>query len=930
MGKLTMGSSDLFKALTGSRKGKGIPSPENIRLTPYLAIVSAILYMMAVDGEISERESSQLQSVIGADDETLHRAVAYVEAHSLDQFLEAAPPLLDAKARLCLLLNVCDSLMADGKLSDEELKLFERLRTAFGHSQASFQPYYDVISVKDTTSVLGDFSVVPAAGSMTPPMALLVSLLYMMSADGSMSEEEIGRLNAVAAVSPALLKASLRYVSQVSSPKFLAAVPSLLNDRQRLCILLNACDTMMSDRVVANAEHQLFRRMVAAFELDPKGIGGYLNVIGLKNDVPIEGRAQQPSQAALPASRNHGRPKEEGVVFERKRTWEEETGDPGKAGKDKQASASRSVPKEAGQLESMISSTMQDNIDDLRQQFDGNLAVESLRQNARDTDRDDGKANGRNNGPRDLRDFRDAEGLGAGRKPGSADGPSDLRTAKDASGSASDHNSVARDGPSDLRAARDASGSGSDRTAGARDGPSDLRAARDAEGLGSGKTGNVDGPSDLRTARDADGSASGKSGAGDGPADLRTARDADGSAGRMAGSGDGPSDLRAERDAEGSGKGKPQGGDGPSDPRAFQDVGDKDHRRHDDASGSQPGRHWQDAEGPEKRRETDDAQAQHSAKNLIDDRNSFDAESNEPDRGPWLEDEISDRAIAIIERTQTIQSYLEAMLATKSIIAASRLAPLPVVPIERRERFPVPVSPAVEEEEAKTIEEWIESEQMLFGADSGGPIMSESPSPVSKEEASLNRKLRQWSAALLPALFLSYGTTLVGESVAERAFITHQNLATDARTVHQMTTVQQSVYRVSPDAVALSGESLQVGVTRATGSAAASTAGGAVAYAEAGAMVGAAELSDREKADNFLERRKQELIALSQQHLGASAVEAERQQWFVYAQSVILLGLGMAFWGVLYRSMRMLHASTAAGVIGLLLTANGYWLFMQL
>jgi hypothetical protein len=37
----------------------------------------------------------------------------------------------------------------------------------------------------------------------------------------------------------------------------------------------------------------------------------------------------------------------------------------------------------------------------------------------------------------------------------------------------------------------------------------------------------------------------------------------------------------------------------------------------------------------------------------------------------------------------------------------------------------------------------------------------------------------------------------------------------------------------------------------------------------------------------------------------------------------------MALWGVLYRSLRMLHGSTAAGLVGLLLTANGYWLFVR-
>ncbi|NCW78920.1 MAG: hypothetical protein EBV64_13385 [Oxalobacteraceae bacterium] len=895
-----MGSSDLFKALTGGRKPK--TSPQEIRLTPYVAIVSAILYMMAVDGEISERESSQLQSVIGSDEDILHSAIAYVETHSIDQFLVAAPPLLDAKARLCLLLNVCDSLMADGQLSAAELTLFEQMLGALGHTQSSFQPYYDVISIKDTTSVLGDFSIVPAAGAITPPMALLVSLLYMMSADGSMSEEEIGRLNAVGSVSPTLLKASLRYVGQINAAKFLSSVTSMLNERQRLCILLNACDTMMSDRVVANAEHQLFRRMVAAFELDPKSIGGYLNVIGLKNDVPTEGGAGKANETAVPPPRSQGRTREEGVVFERKRTWEEETGDPGKAGKDKRAVASNAVPKDAAQLESMISSTMRDNIDDLRQQMDGGESVDLLKRSANEPDDESAlKTSALDKGQSELRAFRDAEGFGSDSKAGRDKGPSDLRTSRDAGGPADLRTERDADGPSDLRTERDA------------DGPSDLRTERDAGG-----------PSDLRKARDADGSLSRTAGSRDGPADLRTARDADGAAGRSAHDNDGPADLRTARDADGSSEADRGQSEGPSDLRADQDAGAADGRRHQDASGSQKGPHWQDADTPGKHREISDADAPPSGKNYIDDRKSFDEEPGEAGRGPWLEDEISDRALSIIERTQTIQSYVEAMLATKSIIAASRLPPLPVVPIERRERFPAPVSPEVEEE-PKTITQWMDSEQMLFGSDLGGPIMSESPPPANKEEANLNRRLRQWSAALLPALFLTYGTTLAGESVAERAFITHQNLATDAHTVHQMTVVQQSVYRVSPDAVVLAGEQLPAGVTRAAGSAAAS----GVAYAEAGAMVGVAELSDREKADKFLERRKQELVAVSQQHQGASAVAAERQQWFVYAQSIILLGLGMAFWGVLYRSMRMLHVSTVTGIVGLLLTANGYWLFVQ-
>lgn len=164
-----------------------------------------------------------------------------------------------------------------------------------------------------------------------------------------------------------------------------------------------------------------------------------------------------------------------------------------------------------------------------------------------------------------------------------------------------------------------------------------------------------------------------------------------------------------------------------------------------------------------------------------------------------------------------------------------------------------------------------------------------------------------------------------------------------------MASVQQTVYRIAPESVKLSVDKLESGVAQpALSNSAAGTAGTANAViaampvtastaasttvsAESGAASPAdtALLSDRKKADNFLERRKQELMGMFQSHQGASAIAAEQQQWFVYAKSIVLLGLGMTFWGVLFRSMRMLHGSTAVGVLGLLLTANGYWLFFR-
>jgi hypothetical protein len=179
---------------------------------------------------------------------------------------------------------------------------------------------------------------------------------------------------------------------------------------------------------------------------------------------------------------------------------------------------------------------------------------------------------------------------------------------------------------------------------------------------------------------------------------------------------------------------------------------------------------------------------------------------------------------------------------------------------------------------------------------------------------------------LLPALFVTYGVTMVGETLSERLFITNQSSATDAQIVHQMASVQQTVYRITPDAVQLLPGAIAAPVavnTMAAGSAAdpAGMTGSDHSASEA--------MSDREKADDFLEQRKRDLQEKFQQHQSSSALAAERQQWFVYAKSIVLLGLGMAFWGVLFRSLPMLNTSTASGLVGLLLTANGYWLFLR-
>ncbi len=981
-----MGSPDLFRALTRNLKGGNsrvsIAVPE---LTPSLAIVVAILYMMAVDGDISDRESSQLQSVVGADSDTLRRAIAYAERHEVDRFLADVPALLDTRTRICLLVNVCDSLMADGKMAPEELKLFDRLLTSLGHTRASFAAYFDIIAIKDQTSVLGDFDAATQLQQMTPPKALVVSLLYMMSADGSMAEEEIGRLHAVVGSAQGLLKESLRYVSKVRAPAFLAEAAPLLDQRQRLCVLLNTCDTMLSDHKIAGGERDLFRRMLVAFGFDAKGFDRYLNTLYLKNDLPQDdapssrsaSRRQEAQDDAgprrAPRQGNHGsthvargRGRNEGIIFERKKTWQEEGGEAGTDSRDDASAtdARKLQDADASGLKSQISRTMQDNIDRMAQVFDGGLQMSELEKNARARDKRSTEKRAAD-GPADRRALRDGEG--------DVDGQSDA----DAKGATA----PGRHGQDDAaagkrRSMKDGEGPSSREQ---RDGQGAVAPGRhwqDAAAAGGASVSSADGGAapgrhwqddaadgDRCKMSDASGDASASNRQGDGAiGDLRKSEDT------------GPTQPgRHWQDAGANGDLRESADTGMTQPgRHWQDEGAiGDLRESDDQGIAQPGRHWQDATPPGQRQALEDDAAAIAGRPIVDDRKAFDAEGRE-DADVLLEDgPISGRMDSVSTRTRTIHGHLDSMLSAKSISAASKL-PTSLMP-KHPSKAPVPrTRPAITDEKNSTTQQHdalastaasvtaattatLQGEDMLLAADEGGPILNDTKTEA---EAATHRKLRQYSAVLLPALFVTFGTTMVGETTAERSFTTSENMATDARIVHQMASVQQTVYRIAPDSVTLampaaltatnSGAILTAGVTSQSVAAAGSTAvalnaapstsatavaaaATAVAAAAASGMPAAAEdaQSDREKADSFLEKRKQELQAMFRQHQSASAVAAERQQWFVYAKSIVLLGLGMAFWGVLFRSLRMLHGSTAAGLIGLLLTVNGYTLLLR-
>ncbi len=151
-----MGLFDLFKGDKGET------------MTPHLAFATALLYMMASDGEMDNEEIGHLLSVLGGakngnsigvganNQDLLNRAYKYMRSTPLETFLAEATPLLSDAQKMCILLNLLDSSLADGVPEREEQIIFDKIMRSFGISEERFAPFFEVIVAKCDRSVFID------------------------------------------------------------------------------------------------------------------------------------------------------------------------------------------------------------------------------------------------------------------------------------------------------------------------------------------------------------------------------------------------------------------------------------------------------------------------------------------------------------------------------------------------------------------------------------------------------------------------------------------------------------------------------------------------------------------------------------------------------------------------------------------------------
>ena len=357
---------------------------EPIQLTPMLSLAVALLYMMTADGDIEEHESSQLQAVLGGNDEALELAMEYVETWPLTQFLKESPPQLTEADRLCILCNACDSVMSDGKIESAELAMFQQMSEAFGVSAQAFAPYFKAIEFKNNKSILGPYDPESVnAVIIKPHLAMAAAIIYMMSADGKIAKEEIGQLKLMIGEFEGLQTTAMKYVRNFKMSQFLKESAPYLNDEQKLLILTVIFDAMQSDGQVEDYELDLFKTIQKAFGIKDDAFQSLASAMTTKNIKPFGLDVIDPK--AIHKRRAKRKPRSDGGLFSFKKSADQS--DPTDQRHLKGSSAGAwQADGSVDAKGNIIQQTLDSNIQDVSESFKNQADIDLISDNAKQKD----------------------------------------------------------------------------------------------------------------------------------------------------------------------------------------------------------------------------------------------------------------------------------------------------------------------------------------------------------------------------------------------------------------------------------------------------------------------------------------------------------------------------------------------------------------
>jgi hypothetical protein len=124
---------------------------------------------------------------------------------------------------------------------------------------------------------------------LTPHLVLAVALLYVASSDGGIHDAPKLQLLAVLGGDEAVFENAATYINHIPFEQFLRDAPSILTTQEKLCVLVNVCDVLLTARNSEPAALALFQRMLTAFGLSAEAFAPYYKTLVLKNDSTVMG-----------------------------------------------------------------------------------------------------------------------------------------------------------------------------------------------------------------------------------------------------------------------------------------------------------------------------------------------------------------------------------------------------------------------------------------------------------------------------------------------------------------------------------------------------------------------------------------------------------------------------------------------------------------
>lgn len=126
---------------------------KNRKISPASGMAAAMMYIAGSDEKFADEEEKCIRDSILNDENVLEKAYEYYGAHTYENLMQDLA-YLEHQQALCILANMMEVGMSDGKLESVQQKMIWQFASAMRISEDEYRNFRDVLLVKNQTSIL--------------------------------------------------------------------------------------------------------------------------------------------------------------------------------------------------------------------------------------------------------------------------------------------------------------------------------------------------------------------------------------------------------------------------------------------------------------------------------------------------------------------------------------------------------------------------------------------------------------------------------------------------------------------------------------------------------------------------------------------------------------------------------------------------------